>query len=101
MSEQRGAATLKGIEIGHFVVESMRLPAAIQDTYPFVGKCAYGGLMSATLIAVLAVEGARPKGLVDRLGGPFDKGLTKKGGALPAPVHPALLAAALSDRCNS
>ncbi len=30
--------------------------------------------MNATLIAVLAVEGACPKGLVDRLGGPFDKG---------------------------
>jgi hypothetical protein len=37
--------------------------------------------MSATLIAVLAVEGARPKGLVDRLGRPFDKSLAKKGGA--------------------
>ncbi len=92
---------MKGIEIGHFVVGSTRLPAAIQDAYPFVGKCADGGLMSATLIAVLSVKRARPKGLVDRLGGPFDKGLAKKGGALPAPVHPALLAAALRDRRNA
>ena len=41
---------MKGIEVSHFVVGSMRLPAAIQDAYPFVGKCAYGGLMSATLL---------------------------------------------------
>jgi arylsulfatase A-like enzyme len=42
-----------------------------------------------------------PTNMDERLGRPFDTSLAKKGGALPAPVQPVLLAAALSDRRNS
>src|SRR5579872_5724708 len=45
--------------------------------------------MSTALITVWAVEGARPEGLA------------KEGRTLPAPVHPALLAAAVSHWCNA
>ena len=38
---------------------------------------------------------------MDGFCGPFDEGLSYKGGALPSPVHPGLLATALGDGCDA
>lgn len=89
------------IEVGRFIVGTASLPAAIQYAYPFVGQSPHGGLMSTALIPVLAIERTGPEGFVDRLSGPFDEGLAKEGGALPAPMHPALLSATLSHWGNA
>src|SRR5579864_2686563 len=41
---------------------------------------------------------AGPERTRDRLPGPLDHALTGKGGALPSPMHPGFLSAALGDR---
>ena len=38
---------------------------------------------------------------MDGFCGPFDEGLSYKGGALPSPMHPGLLATALGDGCDA
>lgn len=70
----------------------------MQEAYPLEGQGSHGYLMRAALGALLAIEGAGPEGLVDGLCRPFHDGLAHEGRALPTPVHPALLAAALRNR---
>ena len=54
-----------------------------------------GRLVGSAFCALLPVVGPCPERFVDGLARPLDKGLTQKPRALPAPVHPTLLAAAL------
>src|SRR6476620_5596314 len=77
------------------------LPAAVQDAQPLEGQGAKRCLVRTALVALLSIERAGPVGPGDRLSGPFDKGLAQKRRALPAPMDPALVATALSDRCDA
>src|ERR1700730_9561910 len=88
----------KGVEVDALVVPCSGLPAAVEDPYPLERQRPHGGLIRAALRSLLPVIGARPERFVDGLACPFDKGLAQEGRTLPAPVHPALLAAALGDR---
>jgi len=54
-------------------------------------------LVGAALGALLVVVGAGPERFIDRLAGPFDEGLTQERRTLPAPMYPALLAAAFRN----
>jgi hypothetical protein len=50
---------------------------------------------------LLALEGGRPEGARDGECSPFDEGLSQEGRALPAPMHPAGVAAAFGDRSEA
>src|ERR1700686_5342950 len=96
--EQWRTALPQGVEVDALVVPCSGLPAAVEDPYPLERQRPHGGLIRAALRSLLPVIGARPERFVDGLACPFDKGLAQEGRTLPAPVHPALLAAALGDR---
>src|SRR6202521_287340 len=92
------ALTADGGEVDALVVPCSGLPAAVEDPYPLERQRPHGGLIRAALRSLLPVIGARPERFVDGLARPFNEGLAQECRALPAPVHPALLAAALGDR---
>src|SRR5579863_4161773 len=96
--EEWRTALPQGVEIDALVVSRSGLPAAVEDPYPLERQCPDGGLIRTALCSLLPVVGARPERFVDGLARPFDEGLAQEFRALPAPVHPALLAAALGDR---
>src|SRR6202051_2518900 len=91
----------QGVEVGGLVVRGSGLPAPVHDPDPLERQGPHGNLVRTTLRALLPVVGAGPERLVDRLARPFHKGLTQELRALPAPVHPALLATALSHWGNA
>ena len=57
--------------------------------------------MRTALRSLLPVVSAGPERFVDGLGCPFDERLAQELRALPAPVHPALLAAAFGHGGNA
>jgi len=61
----------EGFEIGFFVVGFVVLPAAEEDTLPFVGEAAEDGVMTAAFVSLLLVVGFGPEGLEDGLSGPL------------------------------
>src|SRR6267154_5782975 len=77
------------------------LPAPVQDPDPLERQGAHGRRMRAAPGTLLPVVGAGPEGFIDGLPRPFDERLAQELRALPAPVHPALLAAALGHRGNA
>lgn len=77
------------------------MPTAIQDPAPFERQGAHSGWMRTPLSALLTLVNAGPERTIDRLPGPLDQALARKGGALPAPMHPGFLSAALGDRGNT
>ncbi len=96
--EEWRTALPQGVEVDTLVVSRSGLPAAVEDPYPLERQCPDGGLIRTALCSLLPVVGARPERFFDGLARPFDEGLAQEFRALPAPVHPALLAAALGDR---
>ncbi len=77
------------------------MPAAVKNADPLEGQRTYRGLVGAALVALLPIVETSPEGFVNGLAGPFHKGLPDKRRALPAPVHPTLLATAFRDGCNA
>ena len=73
-------------------------PAAVEYADPFERQGTQSGLVGAALRSLLTVECTGPERLIDCLSRPLNERLAKEGRALPAPVHPMFLAAALRDR---
>ena len=69
----------------------------MKDADPLEGESTKRSLMGAAAFAVALVKGFGPEGARDGLPHPLDEGLALEGGACEAPVHPALVATALSD----
>jgi hypothetical protein len=90
-------ALLEGHEVASFVVGFAVHPAPMEDADPLEGESTKRSLMGAAAFAVALVEGFGPEGARDGLAHPLDEGLALEGGACEAPVHPALVATALSD----
>jgi len=99
--EQGRAALLQGHEVAGFVVRNAVEPAAVQDADPLEGQGAEGSLVAGAASSVRLVEGFRPEGAGDGLGGPLHEGLPDEFAAAIAPVHPSLVAAALHDRSDA
>jgi hypothetical protein len=70
---------LKRFEISGFIVESIGLPATIEDANPFECECSNGSLVGCSFFALLGIVSAGPERFVDGLAGPFNKGLAQKG----------------------
>lgn len=90
-------ALLEGHEVASFGIGFAVEPAAMKDADPLECESTKGSLMGAAPFAVALVEGFGPEGARYGLAHPLDEGLALEGGACEAPVHPALVATALSD----
>src|SRR5258708_194263 len=90
--------TFQSIEVSGFIVRSSCLPTAIQHPAPFEREGACGGWMRTPIGSLLTIGSAGTERTRDRLPGPLDQALARKGGALPAPMHPGFLSTALGDR---
>ena len=80
---------------------SCSLPATVEDADLLGRQGAYSSLIGTAFITLLSIVSAGPERLVDRLGGPLDKGLSQQCRALPSPVESILFTAPLGHRRNT
>jgi hypothetical protein len=99
--QQWRTALPQGVEVGGLVVRGSGLPAPVQDPDPLERQGSDGSLVRTAPRTLLPIVGAGPERPVDRLCRPLHERLAQELRALPAPVHPALLAAALGHRGNA
>ena len=84
-----------------FIVESMVLPAAEQNTDPLIGQRPNGSLMLFAFYPLALVEGRSPARLLARQVGVFMKRLQQEFRAGPTTMDPAGTATLLRDRSDA
>src|SRR5262249_56565732 len=85
--------------VGGLLVGGSILPAAKQDSLPFVGERAHGGMVIELVhLALVIIEGSRPFAGSNGLTGILVESLTQEFRATPAKVNPLGVAAADRDR---
>jgi hypothetical protein len=85
------------LEIDDLVVRGASLPALPDNTNPFEGQSADGGVMVFAFGALAGVVSASPERVLDGLGGKFMEGLAKELGTKVSPSDAELFTAPLDD----
>src|SRR4051794_16573403 len=96
----KSLATFQPLQIRAFTVWCAIFPTTKEDANPFVRKSSDDGVPRFALCALLLVVIFRPGARSERMHGPFLKSLSQKLWTSPAPMHPALFAAAGEHGCN-
>ena len=86
------------MEVEAFIVGRAGQPAAVDDPDPFERQRTDGGVVALAALLLLLVVGPRPGRVDDGAFGELVEGLAQELRAVPAPMRPAALAAALDDR---
>jgi hypothetical protein len=92
------AASLSRGDIGSLVIRCPSFPQLEDHARPLQGQGSYGGLVILASPALLAIQGLRPRGVLDGLPGTLVARLAEQCGAKPPEVCHGRFATSLHDR---